>query len=80
MDASTITGYVMKIEKMRDDSYKEYFDSPTRASQLNIFLVRGCTRKKIWKKFELESCVKAVFLRKGIDRGLIIPLLHLSSQ
>lgn len=82
MDASSVTGYALKIEKRRNGEVNEFYSSPVKASDLGIYQVCGLIRKKRWNKNEIKTAVKAVFLRKNIKRdyGLMIPLLHLSSQ
>ena len=82
MDAVSVTGYSFKIDKLRDGAFNEFYRIPVDSSDLNIFQVRGFHRKKRWNKIEISNCMKAVFLRKNVkvQNGLIIPLLHLSSQ
>lgn len=82
MDSSSVTGYALRIEKRRDGSFEEFYSNPAKASELNLYQVRGLMRKKKWNKSENNNAVKAVFLRKNVVReyGLVIPLLHLSSQ
>lgn len=82
LDNTFVTGYCMKIEKMRHGSVYEYFDTPLPASSLHIFQVRGLLMKKRWMKSELKSAVKVFFLRKNVhcETGLIIPLIQLSSS
>ena len=82
MNSTSVTGYLLKIDKLRDGRFNEFYATPMDASDLNIFQVRGLLRKKRWNKIEIRNCVKAVMLCKNINtkHGLIIPLLHLSSQ
>ena len=82
MDSSSVTGYALRIEKRRDGSFEEFYSNPAKACELNLYQVRGLMRKKKWNKSEINNGVKAVFLRKNVVReyGLVIPLLHLSSQ
>ncbi len=82
MDSLYVTGYALRIEKRRDGNFEEFYSHPAKASELNVYQVRGLIRKKKWNKNEIKNAIKAVFLRNNVmrDYGLVIPLLHLSSQ
>ncbi|XP_045022919.1 uncharacterized protein LOC123466887 [Daphnia magna] len=82
MDSLYVTGYALRIEKRRDGNFEEFYSHPAKASELNVYKVRGLIRQKKWNKNEIKNAIKAVFLRNNVmrDYGLVIPLLHLSSQ
>ena len=64
MDDFSVTGYTMKIEKMRNGNFDEFYEIPCKSSNLNMFKVRGLLKKKKWSKLEIRNSVKAVFLRR----------------
>lgn len=72
----------MKVGCLRDEQLNEFYTTPTNASNLKIFQIRGLAREHKWNKLEIKLNVESVFFRKNVnvDRGFIIPPLHLSSQ